>query len=299
MLCLIFTMTFNNIYSKHNKKKAHYQKTILDSFKNNNEISSYILRTRLKQYTFEILKELSFNDSTLENISKKYKVEPVIKLDINHDGAIDLIIIYRALSIDYLYYNSEKKVIKLKHVPGTRGNEILRPVVKNGKLYFEYFNYKFKETNTDWTNKFEMVKLRFHKEEFIELTNHNSKYNIEKLEYSAEGCYGECPIFNMVIEKNRAAIYNAIKYNNRNGVLNAVIDRTSFNKLVYLLNYIDFVKLDSSYNVMHSDDQTCVLKVTYNNGKVKEIRDYGLVGTFGLKSLYDLLFELRETQSWN
>ena len=41
-----------------------------------------------------------------------------------------------------------------------------------------------------------------------------------------------------------------------------------------------------------------VRTVTYDNGKVKSIRDYGLLGTYGLDRVYQLLFELRENQKW-
>jgi len=67
---------------------------------------------------------------------------------------------------------------------------------------------------------------------------------------------------------------------------------------VNLLNYIDFETLQDNYAVNWTDDQTAKLKVTYDNGKVKSIRDYGLLGTYGLDRVYQLLFELRENQKW-
>jgi len=56
---------------------------------------------------------------------------------------------------------------------------------------------------------------------------------------------------------------------------------------------------DNSYRVSWTDDQTSTLKITYDNGKVKTIRDYGLIGTFGLSQAYKLLFDLRGSQPWN
>lgn len=49
---------------------------------------------------------------------------------------------------------------------------------------------------------------------------------------------------------------------------------------------------------MHTDDQTGDLKITFNNGKVKTISDYGMIGTNGLKILYEKLAELRFNQKW-
>lgn len=49
---------------------------------------------------------------------------------------------------------------------------------------------------------------------------------------------------------------------------------------------------------MHTDDQTSSLKITFNNGNIKTISDYGMIGTYGLKILYGKLAELRFNQKW-
>jgi hypothetical protein len=82
--------------------------------------------------------------------------------------------------------------------------------------------------------------------------------------------------------------------------------RQSDKSFVGLLNNIrnatleqgDFETLQDNYAVNWTDDQTAKLKITYDNGKVKSIRDYGLLGTYGLDRVYQLLFELRENQKW-
>ena len=71
-----------------------------------------------------------------------------------------------------------------------------------------------------------------------------------------------------------------------------------YSKIVELLNYIDFPNLKDNYAVNLTDDQTCTLTIIYNNGKVKKIEDYGLIGTFGLDRFYSLMFELRFNQEW-
>ncbi len=52
------------------------------------------------------------------------------------------------------------------------------------------------------------------------------------------------------------------------------------------------------YAVNWTDDQASILEITFDNGKVKKIYDYGLIGTFGLDRVYQLLFKLRENQKW-
>lgn len=56
---------------------------------------------------------------------------------------------------------------------------------------------------------------------------------------------------------------------------------------------MDFTNLEKDYAVGWTDDQSCTLKIVYDNNKTKVIEDYGLIGTFGLKKLYQQLFELR------
>ncbi|WP_419487875.1 hypothetical protein [Chryseobacterium bernardetii] len=73
---------------------------------------------------------------------------------------------------------------------------------------------------------------------------------------------------------------------------------SDFNTIEELLNYINFSKLKDFYSVSSTDNPTSELTITYGNGKTKKIQDYGLAGTYGLKKLYDLLFDLRFNQDW-
>ena len=47
-----------------------------------------------------------------------------------------------------------------------------------------------------------------------------------------------------------------------------------------------------------TDDQTVELKIIYSSGKIKTISDYGASGSYGLKKVYKLLFDLRQNQNW-
>jgi hypothetical protein len=87
-------------------------------------------------------------------------------------------------------------------------------------------------------------------------------------------------------------------FNKKKGKFKGKILQANYDELIGLLNYLDFPSLKDSYAVNWTDDQTSVLKITYNNGKVKEIKDYGLIGTLGLSRVYSILFDLRENQQW-
>jgi hypothetical protein len=56
--------------------------------------------------------------------------------------------------------------------------------------------------------------------------------------------------------------------------------------------------LQDNYRVPWTDDQTSWLKIKFNDGSVKEIQDYGLRGSFGLRLLYNIFFDLRSSENW-
>ncbi len=140
--------------------------------------------------------------------------------------------------------------------------------------------------------------LVFRFNDFIERNTAPAHHSIGKIAYSTTRCFGRCPIFSMVINADRSAFYRPIEYNKRESPGNATIDIARYNQLTGLLNYIDFEKLKDKYQVDWTDDQTCTLVITYDNGKTKQISDYGLSGSFGLNKAYHLLFDLRENQVW-
>jgi len=144
--------------------------------------------------------------------------------------------------------------------------------------------------------------------DFIEYNPKPKTYEIEKIEYQTSECFGVCPQFNIQINRDRKGIYKA-EHNNRRkvrrgkskeikGTFKTLIKEDSYLKIIDVLNYIDFPSLNYDYAVNWSDAQTCVLKITYNNGQTKEIKDYGLIGSYGLEILYNLFFELRHNQKW-
>lgn len=65
-----------------------------------------------------------------------------------------------------------------------------------------------------------------------------------------------------------------------------------------MINYIQLSSLKGRYRVNWTDDQTAKLEIKFNDGQVKEISDYGMIGTFGLDLLYEKFFTLRKTQEW-
>lgn len=143
---------------------------------------------------------------------------------------------------------------------------------------------------------------------FIEYNENPKKNKVTKIEYSTSGCFGTCPVYELTLNRDSISIFNAQYYNfDKNqefvygveeGVFTTSIHKNTFDKLEEILNYCDVVNLNNEYSVKHTDDQTGILKITFHDGKVKTISDYGMIGTYGLKILHKELAKLRFNQKW-
>lgn len=152
------------------------------------------------------------------------------------------------------------------------------------------------------------IKMTYNFDNYIEFNETPTDSRIEKIEYATFACFGKCPIFQISIDENQNAVFFADYYNFGDGsresykqdnlFFSTIIDNQTYNNLSSLLNYIDFKNLKDGYNVPWTDAQSSLLKITYSNGKVKTIQDYGLSGTYGLKAVYDKMFKLRFNQKW-
>ena len=132
---------------------------------------------------------------------------------------------------------------------------------------------------------------------FVEYNN-ITENDIEEVSLSTSGCFGECPVFDLTVGSDGTAVFNAIKYNDHKGKLQCEIDSASLGKLFRLANYIHPRLLHNEYAVNWTDDQTARLTVTFKDGTTKIIKDYGMIGTFGLERLYNAISRLRKSQNW-
>ncbi|MBU2921008.1 hypothetical protein KO504_06615 [Winogradskyella psychrotolerans] len=147
---------------------------------------------------------------------------------------------------------------------------------------------------------------------FIERNEKKIEYDIEKIEFIANGCMAGCPEFIISIDKNKNGKFNALNYNwfdknfsydlepnDVNGEYKAQISDKHFKEIYGIINYLNFPNLDNSYYSGAIHSSSVILKITYNNGEIKTIKDDGLIGTYGLKRVYDMFYDLRFNQEWN
>lgn len=157
------------------------------------------------------------------------------------------------------------------------------------------------------------INLVFKFNSLIEFNKNPKEYQIEKIEFETENSVGERPYFKLTINNDQSATFNAIngnsiyervtKHHNDSipelvGNFKTVLFEEDYNKLINILNYMNFPEMKSEYVMRSLHHRDCSLKITYNNGKTKSIEDLGMFGTYGLNKVYEILFDLRFNQEW-
>ncbi|WP_336959311.1 DUF6438 domain-containing protein [Chryseobacterium contaminans] len=290
----------------------------------------------LSKFTLKTIKDFD-NTIISPRIKKKAKALGVNKSfykgDFNHDGKTDLLFVGDDKSCVQTSMDSKKqtscntsvKVIfdlpsgyVLKDLMRRHRDFTIPKVIKiDGmdyiKVYYED-NSMFSNTPEKMLSKI----LAYKFDDFIEYNPLPKKYSIKQIFYEAGPCYGTCPMFKLELNKNKVSKFTALAFNfiddtnpeaaaqaignlnkgKNEGVFESQINPSDFSAIEERLNYIDFPKLNNSYSISATDNPSSTLKIIYNTGKIKKIYDYGLAGTYGLKNLYKILFNLRFNQDW-
>jgi hypothetical protein len=239
-------------------------------------------------------------DILKQKLADSLHVKPWQKVDFDNNGLTDLLVY-----ADYKGENcllaliDEGKRITIRIINRNFLESLLFPVVVTiDKQVFLVLHHGCEYCHNEKDIITKTDTLIYKHGDFIEPNFNLTFYKIEKIQYSTTGCFGTCPVFELEINIDRTAKYNAIQYNDKKGKFKTIIDTSHFNAIISLLNYIDFAELKDNYSVNWTDDQSCAITIIYDNNKSKVISDYGEVGTYGLTSLYRKLFALRKNQAW-
>lgn len=310
ILTLLLLISFNLVSFSQTKTK-------IDSLKTEKEVENFIKsfdKKRYERFTISNIQEIKSRYGGKNDFCKKVAdslniTKSFYKADFDQNGRTDILVIgnYYDFNI-FIAMDFGKDNIKLNRLTRSSFQNCVVPeIAKIGNETVINYYYKNQSNWIEKDKKPEIIKktLIYKFGDFIEYNNNPKKYDIEKIEYQTTMCFGTCPEFNIKIDKSKKAIFNAQTYNRKSrkgkeikGVFKTEIKENDYSEIVQLLNYIDFPNLKDNYSVNWTDDQSCTLSITYNNGKVKKIRDYGLIGTFGLDRIYNLMFELRFNQEW-
>lgn len=229
-----------------------------------------------------------------------WSVKNWVKADFNDDGHTDLLV--TVLWDNYTSYvaidkgDNTFKLININYSPFTNCELINTVNINNKQLILFHYTKPADHITQKTTPETDTLVFKFNS--FIELSNDITAYKINSILFSTGPCEGSCPIFSMKIDKRGNATYNAISLNKKDGNFKATIKKEDLDTILSLLNYINIKQLKNKYSVNWFDAPGCSIKIKFVDGSVKTISDYGEQGTFGLKRLYALLFDLRDSQNW-
>jgi len=346
IFCLIFCLACNN--EQGNFVKTQNTLSNVDSLETEHEVQNFVqkLNYPLVRYRnsndsiinykalekFELKKIQDFDrgysqdqDSIIKIFADSLKINnSFYKADFDNNGFTDLVIIGddKSCSGESRDQKTERSCDFSVYALMNFGNDSINPVdlilsdsynnaiipqinVDNGRTFLEII-----KPEDSYSLKIKS-KLEYRYGTLVEYNNAPKEYSIEKIEYTAGGCLGKCPIFELTINENRKARLNAIAHNSLNpnlfeykisqelkGKYQTVIDIEKFREITDLLNYLDFPTLEDWYLTSGTDHPSCNLTITYNQGKKKTIEDYGKAGTLGLQKIYKMISLLRTSQNW-
>ena len=333
LIFFLLTSSCNQITETDKAKKKEktessvvtkYYPSKIDSLKNNSEIENLIRSKGSKFNKFELRRIQDFDrdiktDSLTKLIANKLKItEAFYKTDFDNNGYTDILAIgdnNDCFSTKPCSFNSivlmnfENDSIKIVDIVRERSSSFV-PTIKNengqsllvinNPDQISWKNVKYKDGSIN--------KLVYKNGGFIEFNPNPKTQEINSIEFLTTPCFGTCPVFKLNINDKRESTFVAEHYNfevnydefneDGEGTFKTIISNEKYQEIIELINYLDFENLENDYWVNWTDDQSSSLKVIYNGGKVKTIKDYGLIGSYGLKRLYELLFDLRFNQKW-
>jgi hypothetical protein len=314
LLSIVFLISCNQ---KGNMQTKAITKTKIDSVTSAQEIKALLVKLDANLKDFEIVKPNDFKgDNTGENhkkIADSLGIQSsFIKADFDGNGYNDLLVTgaYNNNFNVYIVYGKPKNKFEIKSLLMGHFRACVYPKLNYIDkiplidLYSVRDNFEGKKQKQVVDKKTLVYKF----DNLIEYNKAPKAREITSIEFSTSGCYGTCPIYQLTLNKAgksifRAQHYNfsqdmAVDYDKEEGLFYRQLTKAEYKKIVDYLNYFDFESLKNEYSVSWTDDQTAVLKITYDNGKVKKINDYGMIGTYGLKIVYEKLAALRFEGKW-
>lgn len=139
--------------------------------------------------------------------------------------------------------------------------------------------------NKKWTNIkiFKLTKdslileyLDKTKEKFTKQNYKNdSQSSFDKVIVSTSGCYGTCPVNDIMISKTGEIEYYGEMYVNKKGYYKSKISQESFIKIENNFRKANFINLKDKYTANHTDDMEITTTFIKNGKILKSISDYG------------------------
>jgi len=225
-----------------------------------------------------------------DGIFKEWDIQNWEKADLNNDGRTDLLLIGE-------FYGPQPMVVldlgdagykfeKLK-TSTFEPCELFKPFDHQGQTLIKAY-YKSRNPRKAMTGaaNFEIDTLTYFKNTLVKYNPAPRELAIRSIILETTPCFGMCPEFIFEITPDDRVNFDGKNHTPVRGKSKFSAQAGSFKEMSELLNYIDVASLNNYYEVGWTDDQTGTLTVVFEDGSNKQIRDYGMQGTPGLKAIY-------------
>jgi len=281
----------------------------IDSLKTDEDVVRFLKRvsedfrsTKLKPIELRSTETLR-KDLDCDGLAQSWQINNWEKADFNNDGRTDLLV--QLYWYDYGVYvvidkgDGNFKLLTLSFNIHEKC-ELAKPFKEGNEPLLLYAQKKYFPNRSPKppTSRNVIDTLVYRYGGFVELNRNPASYNIDSVSFRTGYCFGSCPVFTISFDKTGNAIFDAGTYNPKMGKFSGVIKKENVDAIIGLLNYMSIAQLPNEYKVSWTDDQTCWLRVRFSDGTVKEIKDYGMKGTFGLRLIYSMFFDFRSNQDW-
>lgn len=281
------------------------QNSCIDKLKTTEEVTDYIKQnypgynTRgEKQLSIKSTEELS-KELNCEGLFSEWDIKNWEKVDLNNDGRTDLLAIidyYGTQTIAVLDLGNDQTVFKTIKSNPYEPCQLVKPIKIDEKTRLKISHSRARTGSSRYLSPVKVIDtLSFFKKYLVEYNAESSQKNISSIFFETTACFGECPEFKLELTKDGYANFNGIAHTPTLGKSKFKLAENYYSDLEELLKYINVVELKSDYSVNWTDDQTGILSITFEDGGVKTIKDYGMKGTYGLSAVYQELMNLVKT----
>lgn len=284
---VFFTFT-SSFYSQSLKKPNK-----IDSLITSRDVEDFIVNDSNKINYFLKVEDKVNYDLYCEDIANTLNIKQNWwKTDFDNNGLTDLLVTGNTSDGPRTIYILDE------------GNGFKSKSISKGKLYEKCSFSKVKDNRIEYqsikildrygnVSKLNKENLVYKFGDFIEENPNPKRHHILEIEFQTTGSHWDRSTVKIEIISNRDITWTVNDYESSK-VNSSRLTKEKFKEIVDLLNYIDFESLNDNYSVSYSDAGTTTLKITYDNMKIKNITDYGGMGTRGLRKVYDTFLALRE-----
>jgi hypothetical protein len=302
-LTIILTFIFSNIIFGNKIDNLKTTKDVIEFVKTVYPEYGII---RDKDFKYGIF-DINSTDSIYSQLKCKeiFKIDEITnwqKIDINNDGLTDLIFIshFYGYTQNVIIDKGKNEFKIIRNIIKFDECEYIKPIKVQDKneLRIRKVNLPF-DFDDDIEKYIKIDTLTYKFDSFIELNDKVIIDNkIKSIEIKTDYCFGTCPVFKLIIDKNGLAEFDGIGFTKFNGKSIKQLDLKCVGEIFDLLNYIEIKKLNDYYEVNYTDASTATLDIFYEDGSIKKIKDYGLSGTYGLSALYSKLTKIGTETEW-